>query len=98
MSLYVSSRHPLFYSKIMLPDIPHPMYFCMKNPHTPEKLANEENNDTVAMIICQLPFKNLTVTTENSTNSQSKLAFESGHKCYQTLSLMISEGCNITAT
>lgn len=98
MSLYVSSRHPLFSSKIMLPDIAHPMYFGMKNPHTPEKLTNEENNDTVAMIIRQLPFKNLTITTENSKNSQPKLAFESGHKRYQTLSLMISEGCNITAT
>lgn len=82
----------------MLPDIPHPMCFCMKNLHTPEKLTNEENNDTVVVITCGLPFKNLTVTTENSKNSESELAFESGHKHYQTLSLMMSESCNITET
>lgn len=50
----------------MLCDTPHPMCFYMKNGYTTEKLTNEENNDTVAAIVCQLPFKNLRITTVNS--------------------------------
>lgn len=65
----------------MLCDTLHPLCFYMKNLYTPEKLTNEENNDTiVAAIICQLPFKNLGITTANSKKSESELVFESGHK------------------
>lgn len=31
----------------MLPNIPN-MCFCIKNPHTPEKLSDKENSDTIA--------------------------------------------------
>lgn len=38
-----------------------------------------------------LHFRNLTITSENSKNSESELAFESGYKHYQTLTFTGAE-------
>lgn len=83
----------------MLCDTLHPLCFYMKNLYTPEKLTNEENNDTiVAAIICQLPFKNLGITTANRRNLNLSLSLNLGISISKHLLSLISEGSNITPT